>query len=317
MSYESSESYKTFKEGILSLCGSGMVEYAENVMLADISTFKIGGKCRLVVYPKSSYALRRVLLLAKESSVDFAVFGRCSNILFSDDGWHGVLIITSKMFSISRRENRISAECGVRVGDMAKYAQKAALSGCEFMYGIPGTLGGAVYMNAGAYEHSVSDVIVSASYLSLDDMNVYKLEKEEMQLSYRESVFAHNKNMIITEATFELEKKDPDEIKATMDDYMSRRRRKQPLDYPSAGSVFRRPEGYFAGKLIEDCGLKGKMYGGAMISVKHAGFIVNNDNAKASDVLYLIDLVKRSVMEKFGVEMKTEIIFFGDTSEDE
>lgn len=301
-----------FTEGIKSLYGSGMVEYHENHPLSNISTFKIGGNCAMLVYPKNIYALKQIIELAKDTCTPFAVFGRCSNVLFSDKGYSGALICTTKMKSISRKGFEVTAECGVLLNDLSRFCMKAALAGIEFGYGIPGTVGGAVYMNAGAYEHSVSEIITECSYYSISAGEVFTMKNSELDFSYRHSIFTNDSDKIILEATFLLNGGDADVIKAQMDEYMSRRRSKQPLEYPSAGSVFKRCEGHFTGKLIEDLGLKGFSVGGAMVSTRHAGFIINYQNATACDVKELIDIIVLKVKEKYGLELVREVIYFGE-----
>lgn len=305
-----------FIEAIRSLSASGVLEYTENAELSGISTFKIGGACRIIIYPNNSYGLKKVIQTAEETATDYAVFGRCSNVLFADKGWNGAIIVTTKMKAISRKGGAITAECGVLLNDLAKFAMRSGLSGGEFAYGIPGTVGGAVYMNAGAYEHSVSEIIKTCTYYSVKEKKVMTLEGHEMEFGYRKSIFMGDNDKIILEATFEFPQRKPSaEIKAQMEEYMSRRREKQPIEYPSAGSVFKRCQGHYTGKLIEDAGLKGRMAGGAMVSVKHAGFIINYNNATAKDVLYLIDLIKKIIAEKNNVELECEVIYFGDKEE--
>lgn len=305
-----------FIEGVRSLSASGVLEYTEGADLSKISTFQIGGECRIVVYPKSVYALKKVIQLALDTKTPYGVFGRCSNVLFSDNGYSGALIITTKMKGISRKGAMITAECGVLLNDLAKFAMRSCLSGGEFMFGIPGTVGGAVYMNAGAYEHSISEIIKTCTYYSISEGKVLTYTKDEMELGYRKSIFMHDSDKVILEASFEFpESKSSEEIKLQMDDYMSRRRSKQPLEYPSAGSVFKRCEGYFTAKLIDEAGLKGKMAGGAMVSTKHAGFIINYKDAKAADVLHLVDFIKKTIAERNNLELECEIIYFGDKEE--
>jgi UDP-N-acetylmuramate dehydrogenase len=305
-----------FIEGVRSLSASGVLEYTLGASLSKLSTFQIGGKCSVVVYPKNSYALKQIIDLAINTDTPYGVFGRCSNVLFSDKGWSGALIVTTKMKGISRKGSVITAECGVLLNDLSKFAMRSGLSGGEFMFGIPGTVGGAVYMNAGAYEHSVAEIISSCSVYSIKENKVINYTRDEMELGYRKSVFMHDPDKIILEATFDFPQSKPmDEIKAQMDDYMSRRRSKQPLEYPSAGSVFKRLEGYFTAKLIDEAGLKGRMAGGAMVSTKHAGFIINYKDAKAEDVLYLINVIKKTIAEKYGLNIECEIIYFGDKEE--
>ncbi len=303
-------------EAVRSLAASGVLEYTEDGNLSEISTFRIGGKCKLIIYPKNFYALRQIVELAISTESDYAVFGRCSNVLFADKGWDGALILTTKMKGISRKGSAITAECGVLLSDLSKFAMRSGLAGGEFMYGIPGTVGGAVYMNAGAYEHAVSELITSCTYYSVSENKIVTLGNAEMEFGYRKSVFMHDTDKIILEAVFDFpEKKSMEEIKAQMDDYMSRRRSKQPLEYPSAGSVFKRCEGYFTAKLIDEAGFKGRMAGGAMVSTKHAGFIINYKDAKAADVLYLIDQIKKTIAERNNLNIECEIIYFGDKEE--
>lgn len=301
-----------FTEEIKALDSLGLVEYHEDYPLSAISTFKIGGNCAMLVYPKNINALKGVISLAKEEQIPFAVFGRCSNVLFSDKGYSGVIICTTKMKSISRKGREITAECGVLLSDISRFCMKSSLAGFEFGFGIPGTVGGAVYMNAGAYEHSVSEILKECSYYSVSTGEVCTLTNEELDFSYRHSIFTNDSDKIIIEATFNLENGNEQEIKAQMDDYMSRRRSKQPLEYPSAGSVFKRCEGHFTGKLIEDLGLKGFTVGGAMVSERHAGFIINYENATADDVKKLVLIICDKVKEKYGLELVREVIYFGE-----
>ncbi len=301
-----------FIEKLREFSQNNLVEYGENQSLAAISTFKIGGTCDVLIYPKCAEGLFKVIELAKSTGTPFAVFGRCSNVLFSDYGYRGAIICTTKMKSIKKEGDLIVAECGVLLNDLARYCMTEGLSGMEFGYGIPGTVGGACYMNAGAYEHSVSEVLTGCKYYSIKEDKVYSLTNDEMKLSYRHSVFSGDEDKIILEASFRFGSGEPAEIKAQMDDYMGRRRSKQPLEYPSAGSVFKRCEGYFTGKLIQDLGLKGYSVGGAMISPKHAGFIINYENATAEDVKKLIDEIIQKVHDEYGLTLQREVIYFGD-----
>ncbi len=305
-----------FLEGIRDFSNRGLIEYSLDQELSKISSFKIGGKCKVVVYPKNAHALLEVIQFAVANNAPYAIFGKCSNVLFSDNGWDGVLIVTTKMKSISRKGSVIIAECGVLLNDLSKFVMRSCFTGAEFMFGIPGTVGGAVYMNAGAYEHSVSEIIKSCTYYSISENKINKITNDEMSFGYRKSIFMNDPDKVILEAEFEFsETKSEEEIKSQMDDYMSRRRSKQPLEYPSAGSVFKRCPGYYTSKLIDDAGLKGRMVGGAMVSVKHAGFIINYKEATASDVLNLINIIKKTIAEKYGLDIETEIIYFGNDEE--
>ena len=302
-----------FVEAIRNLANVGLVEYSENRPLSEISSFRIGGNCKMVVYPKNAEALKKTVEAACSTNTRFAVFGRCSNVLFSDNGYSGVIICTTKMNSISKDGMEVTAACGVSLYEITSFCMRNGLSGFEFGYGIPGTVGGAVYMNAGAYEHSVSEILTKCSYYDVNTREIVTLESNQLDFSYRHSIFSGDEGKIILEATFRLMPGDSEAINAQMQDYMSRRKSKQPYDQPSAGSVFKRCEGHFTGKLIEDLGLKGFSVGGATVSERHAGFIVNKDyNATAEDVMKLVDIIVERVKDQYGLTLEREIIYFGD-----
>ena len=271
------------------------------------TSFKIGGSASLFITPSDDDALINLLEKCAQENVRTYILGNGSNILVSDEGIDAVVI------SMCRDEDQIqvsddgiiSCSAGVSLMKVCRTALKNSLSGLEFAYGIPGSVGGAVYMNAGAYGGEIKDVIVSCKAVSRDGV-VTEFKKEDMLLGYRTSVFNSN-DYIILSAKFRLIADNPDNIKSRMDDFMNRRKTKQPLEYPSAGSVFKRPEGYFAGALIEECGLKGKRIGGAEVSVKHSGFIINVGSATADDVMKLVEFVKETVKKEKGVELEPEI----------
>ncbi|MBO4265062.1 MAG: UDP-N-acetylmuramate dehydrogenase [Clostridia bacterium] len=273
--------------------------------LSEMSTFRIGKNALAAVWPEDVTEICKIKSLCLEYSVPCVFIGNGSDILFDDGGFDGVIVCTSKFSKLDINENRIICECGVPMTRLANFACENSLSGLEFAYGIPGSVGGGVYMNAGAYGGEMKNVIKSVS--ALHNGNVVKFQREELYFGYRHSRFCGTDDLILA-AEFELQSGKKDDIAALMRDYIERRRAKQPLEYPSAGSVFKRPEGYFAGKLIEDAGLKGYKTGGAMVSEKHAGFIVNFDNATSKDVIDLVLHIRKTVFEKFGVTLESEIL---------
>lgn len=273
------------------------------------TSFKIGGIADEFCAASGKEEIAELINYAKEKDIPYFVMGNGSNILVSDKGIRGLVIKISGNFSeYEISGNIIRAESGALLSTLAKAAQKAGLSGMEFAGGIPGTLGGAVYMNAGAYGGEMSGIVKSVTYLKSGEI---KKIDNGFGFGYRKSIFA-DLGAVVLEAELELTKGNPEEIKAKMEDYKIRRTEKQPLNLPSAGSVFKRPEGHFAGRLIEDAGLKGFRIGGAEVSEKHAGFIVNTGGATADDVLALIKYIQKTVKEKFNVELETEVKIVGD-----
>jgi len=283
------------------------IPYKTDLHLSEHSTFRIGGGAALALLPRSCEEMISAIKLVKGSGEKYAVIGNGSNILFSDAGYDGIIILTEKMTRFSVKENRISAGCGLSFTRLAVIAKDSYLTGLEFAYGIPGTVGGAVYMNAGAYGGETRDVLDSAIVFNSADGNVKEYKNSDCGFDYRASVFAKNDDLTVLSADFLLKSGNQSEIVDKMSDLMSRRKEKQPLEFPNAGSTFKRPEGYFAGKLIEDSGLKGYRIGGAEVSLKHAGFIVNVGGATADDVLRLIDHVKETVLRNYGVTLECEI----------
>lgn len=295
-------SYSNF----IDFCKSIGCECVENAPLSSYTSFKIGGNADLMLFPDSEEKLIKASEYAKSNGIPTYVIGKGSNLLFSDDGYRGVVINTCDLTAIELvDDNTIRCECGVSMTRLAKFALENSLTGLEFAYGIPGTVGGGVYMNAGAYGGEIKDVIVNATHIDTDGQLV-TLDKEKLCLTYRHSFYS-DKDFIITSSEFRLEKGDAGEIKAKMDDLMFRRKDKQPLEYPSAGSTFKRPEGYFAAALLDEAGLKGYSVGGAQVSEKHAGFVINKGGATAADVINLMEHCKKTVFEKFGVELEPEV----------
>ncbi len=283
-----------------------------NEPMCKHTTFKIGGPADVLVEPESTLQIAELIRLCKENAVPYFIMGNGSNILVSDKGIRGVVIkIANNLSYCSVDGNIITAECGIKLSRLANFALNNSLTGLEFASGIPGTLGGAVFMNAGAYGGEMKDVIKSVTYLDTIDGTIYDITADMCDFGYRKSVFS-NKYSVILKAIMELEVGDPQEIKATMSNLATKRNEKQPVDKPSAGSTFKRPAGYFAGTMIEECGLKGYKIGGAEVSVKHAGFIINSGDATAKDVLELIEYVRNTVMQRFGVELEPEVRLVGE-----
>lgn len=281
--------------------------------LSEHTTFKVGGPARLFVSPHSIEELALAVSEIKKSGEPWFLLGRGSNVLVSDKGFDGVVIhVAGGISDVQVNGNNIIAGAGANLSAIAKAALDAGLGGLEFASGIPGSLGGAIYMNAGAYGGEIKDVCTEVTLLD-EAGNICKVKASDMEFSYRHSA-AMDKGYIICGATFSLQPKDPSDIKALMDDFAQRRKDKQPLEYPSAGSTFKRPEGYFAGALIEQAGLSGYSIGGAAVSDKHCGFVINKDSATASDIYNLCKHIQKTVQDKFGVQLELEVRTLGDFS---
>ncbi|WP_404283783.1 UDP-N-acetylmuramate dehydrogenase [Exiguobacterium aurantiacum] len=282
----------------------------QNEPLSAHTYTKLGGKADYFVAPHTYEEVQAVLELAHRESVPFMILGFGSNLIVRDGGLRGIVLNLNELKTIRRDGNQLIAQAGAAIIDVSRQALTEELSGLEFACGIPGTVGGAVYMNAGAYGGETKDVIASAVVLSPAG-ELMTLTKEELDLDYRTSRVSKD-GLIVLEATFELEPLGYDAIKEVMDDLTHKRESKQPLEYPSCGSVFKRPPGYFAGKLIQDCGLQGKRIGGAEVSLKHAGFIVNIDEATATEYISLIRHVQATVKAKFEIELEPEVKIIGE-----
>ncbi len=268
------------------------------------TTFKTGGNADYLVTPTSKEEMIELLKI----DIPKTVIGNGSNLLVKDGGIRGLVIQLSKNDRYTINENVIEAGSGIFVAKLSQLALKEGLTGLEFACGIPGTLGGAIYMNAGAYGGEMSNVVVETDFLR-ENGEIETIT--DHQFAYRKSIF-QNMNGIILSSRLKLEKGNVDEIKSKMDEYKTARNTKQPVNFPSAGSTFKRPEGYFAGKLIEDAGLKGYRIGGAEVSTLHAGFVINADNATSKDILELISYIQKTVNEKFGVNLETEVKIIGE-----
>lgn len=278
---------------------------SENVSLAPYCTMKVGGKAKFLAEPKTEAELISAISDFKSRGEKYLVTGNCSNLLFTDDGFDGAVITTVGVRGISVQGNIINALCGDSLSALARAAWENSLCGLEFCHGIPGTVGGGVFMNAGAYGGEICQSFVSGRFLD-KNLNIITLNNSEMEFEYRKSRMS-KEEMILLSAVFRAENGDKTEIRRKMDELMAKRRDKQPLEFPSCGSTFKRPEGYFAGALIEQCGLKGMKIGGAEVSQKHAGFIINSGNATAADVINLIKRVGEIVFENTGVRLEPEI----------
>lgn len=281
--------------------------------LADYTYTKVGGKADVLVFPRSYSEIEKIVAYTKENDVPLTILGNASNVIIRDGGLRGVVIILTKMNEVKVEDNKITAQSGAAIIDVSRVALDASLSGLEFACGIPGSIGGALYMNAGAYGGEVKDVLEQIVVIT-DTGERKVMTSEELELGYRTSVLQNN-NYIAVEATFALEKGDQTAIKAKMDELTFLRESKQPLEYPSCGSVFQRPPGHFAGKLIMDAGLQLTRIGGVEVSGKHAGFMVNVDNGTASDYINLIKHVQKTVKEKFDVSLHREVRIIGDSKE--
>lgn len=283
------------------------IEIKQNEPMSRHTSFKIGGNADLYIIPHDMDALIETVRIVKETETKRYFLGNATNVLFDDAGFRGAVVSLGNICAIKVIENRIVTEAGASLNLVCKTARDKELSGLEFAYGIPGSIGGAVFMNAGAYGGEMSQVIAQSTYLSLDDMTVHTIPLTAHEYGYRESVYRHN-NWLVLSAVLELQKGEYDKINAAMNDYMSRRIDKQPLEYPSAGSVFKRYPGRYTGQMIEECGLKGYSIGGAQVSEKHAGFIVNKGGATSADVLALIEHIKNEVYKKFDCRIECEVI---------
>ena len=294
-------------EQLKQLLTAAGIAYKENEPLAAHCTFKIGGPARLFVQPTDRAQLCRAVALCKVQGVRYYLLGNGSNILFADEGYNGaVLDVSSMQDAVEVHGTQLTAGAGVRLSALCKTALEHGLTGLEFAYGIPGTVGGAVYMNAGAYGNELKDVLESVTFLD-SDLQLRTLPAADLAMGYRTSIFEQNPDWCILSATVVLHRGDGAAVLARMQELLGKRREKQPLEWPSAGSTFKRPQGAFAGKLIEDCGLRGFTVGGAQISEKHCGFVINRGGATCADVVALTEQVRQIVEARTGFVLEREI----------
>ena len=278
----------------------------ENESLKKHTSFKIGGKCKILAYPKNPKQVLYILNICKNNGIPYFILGRGSNLLVSDSGFEGVVISSKNLNNIKLiSDNEIYCESGVNLSKLCSFALENSLSGLEFAFGIPGSVGGAVFMNAGAYGGKMKDIVKNVTHL--DNMgHIQKLSEHDLKFSYRHSVYQEQDSFILG-AILKLFKSDKSKIRLKMDELLGKRKAKQPLEFPSAGSVFKRPKNGYAAELIEKCGLKGEKIGGAQVSQKHSGFIVNLGGATSDDVNNLIKKIQKVVVKNSGVFLEPEI----------
>lgn len=281
-----------------------------NAKMSEHIYFKVGGPVDILLTPNKIQQVQETINICKKNNIPFFVMGNGSNLLIKDGGIRGVVIKLCELNKIELTQNKIKAECGALLKDVSEKASNSSLTGFEFACGIPGSVGGAVFMNAGAYDGEISFVIEEAEVLD-DNQEIKVLSKEELELGYRQSVVM-KKGYVVLSATFNLKLGDKEKIQTRVDELTKRREDKQPLEYPSAGSTFKRPEGHFAGQLIQNAGLKGFTIGGACVSEKHAGFVINKDRGTAKDVLDVIHHVQEEVKNQFDVDLYPEVRILGE-----
>lgn len=301
------------REKLRKLCDTYGVELLENVPLSEHTTFRIGGTADFWAEINSSSAISALVRLCRENAYPYYVLGRGSNILASDAGYRGIILHLGNQFAnIGFKDaHTMTCEAGATLVKVAKTAEEFSQTGMEGLSGIPGTVGGALYMNAGAYGYEMSQIVSSCTYMD-ENGEIKQLRASDLALSYRQSWFTLHPGNVILTVTVKLQDGDKAEISEKMRDFLKRRNDKQPLDFPSAGSTFKRPEGNYASALIDQCGLKGYTVGGAQVSEKHAGFVINREGATCADVMQLCADVKRIVQEKTGYILEMEPIILGD-----
>ncbi len=301
---------KEFQQELVSLLGADAVKAEEP--MKNHTTFRIGGPARYFITPKTTDHLTQAIALCQEARLPYTVIGNGSNLLVSDKGWRGAVISTENLKAFQISGTAIWAEAGISLARLARLALDSSLTGLEFAAGIPGTLGGALVMNAGAYGQEMKDILTTTHILTPDG-TIHKIPASQLHLSYRTSIIPREHYTVLS-AELTLKKGDPHSIKTRMEDLASQRKAKQPLEYPSAGSTFKRPPGHYAGKLIDDAGLRGFQSGGAAISEKHCGFVINKSQATAQDVINLCNTVRQKVKHQSGVDLDLEIKTLGDFS---
>ena len=276
-----------------------------NENMGKYTSFKTGGNAKFLVKVNTIDEIIHVLKIIKEQDIPLVVLGNGSNVLFKDEGFKGI-VLKIDLDNLKLDQEKITVDAGVKNAIVARKALDNSLQGFEAISGIPGTIGGAIRMNAGAYGTEIKDVVESVTYIDFNTLEVKKISNEECDFSYRHSIFCKNKNIIVS-CVLKLSKGKTEEIKTKMEECAKSRKEKQPLEYPSAGSTFKRGEGFITAKIIDECGLKGYQIGGAQVSEKHAGFIINKNNATATDIIELIEYVKKVVKEKTSKEIEIEI----------
>lgn len=309
---EKKDLIKRLTEILTEAQSSDKLSVIENADMSKYTSFRAGGRATALVEVENKEQLKAVLRFADEENIPHLLIGNGSNTLFKDSGYQGLVIKLGDYFNYLAEESdtRLRIGASMLLSTAAKMALEESLTGMEFASGIPGSIGGAIFMNAGAYGGEMKDIVASVHAVSPDGRDEKDFTNEEMQFGYRSSILQQN-GWIATDVTFNLTTGNKEEIAAQMKDLNARRNAKQPVNYPSAGSTFKRPEGYFAGKLIEDAGLKGLTVGGAQVSTLHSGFVINKGGASATDILQLIALVQNTVYDKFGVMLEPEVRIIG------
>ncbi len=276
-----------------------------NQKLNEYTNTKLGGKANIVFWPKTIQEIQKIINIINEYKIKFIILGNASNVIISDNDFEGIVIITTKLNKVEKKENTICVQTGAMIIDVAKYSQVNELSGLEWAAGIPGTIGGAAYMNAGAYGGQMEQVVDSIQVL-MPSGDIKKFEKHELKFGYRYNIIQDIKGIILS-VSFNMKKRNKLDIYNDMEHFNELRAQKQPLEYPSCGSVFKRPEGHFAGKLIMDSKLQGYTIGGAQVSKKHAGFIINLGNATSLDYIMLIEHIQNKVFKHYSIKLQTEV----------
>ena len=279
-----------------------------NILLKNYTSFKIGGPAKYFFKVKTTEDLIKKIQMAKELNLPFFILGGGSNLLVSDKGYNGVVIKIENLY-LNYRENKITASAGTELKDVVNFSTKKELKGLEWAMGIPGTIGGAVRGSIKAFGESISNIIESVEVLKIPELKIKNYKAKDCHFGYKESIFKKNKNLIILSCIFKLKKGNKKQIKNKIEYFLDYRKKNHPLDFPSAGSIFKNPEEKNAWELIKRCGLEGKKIGGAQISKKHSNFIINLGNASSKDVLELIDLIKKQVKKKFNIKLEPEIFY--------
>lgn len=301
-------SYQLLSKSLFDNFHEDRIRYSEPIR--NYTYTRLGGEADILIFPETIDEVAKIVKLAVQHDIPLTILGYGSNMIVRDGGIRGITMSLQNLNEVHVSGHTMTAQSGAAIIDVSRQALDASLTGLEFACGIPGSVGGALYMNAGAYGGQMSDVVESAIVVT-EAGEIITMQSEELLLGYRKSVFMGKRDIII-EVKFQLQSGDPVEIKAKMDELTYARESKQPLEYASCGSVFKRPEGYFAGKLIQDCGLQGTRIGGAEVSRKHSGFIVNVDNATAQDYIDMIALIQEKVRSQFNVNLETEVVIIGD-----
>ena len=296
-------------KGLEEILSKDSIKY--NEPMKKHTTMRVGGPCDCMVEPSSIEEIQKILEYARKNNIKYYVIGNGSNLLVKDEGVHALIIkIANKFSGVEVNGEHIKAYSGCSVPKLSQIAKENSLSGLEFACGIPGSVGGGIRMNAGAYGSEMVNVVEKVGFLD-ENGNLNEIDGKDANFTYRHSMFVENPEYVVVYAIYKLQKGNKEEISRVMEENMNSRKQKQPIEYPNFGSVFKRPEGYFVGKLVDDCGLKGYKIGGAQVSTKHSGFMINAGDATCKDVLDLIEYVKEKVYEKFNVKLQEEVVILG------